>query len=199
MYINIFILYSLLVVTNAFHSISKISHVKALFPMKMVTVDNTYPGQTAPFGFFDPLSLSSNIGEKRLKLWRESEIKHGRLAMLAAVGILVAERFNPLFGGKIMGPAIFHFQEIMNVWPVFWIVILSSIAIIEFYNITIGWESPNEMTSSTAMLKREYLPGNLNFDPFNLMPKDEDNLRRMVNKELNNGRLAMIGVSGNFL
>jgi len=203
-YINLTIIFIafVVVVSNAFNSISKTNVMKSynnIHHMKMVSVDNSYPGQTAPFGFFDPLSLSNNIGEKRFKLWRESEIKHGRLAMLAAVGMLVAEKFNPLFGGKISGPAIYHFQEIMNVWPAFWIVILTSISVIEFYNINIGWESPQEMTSSTAMLKRDYLPGNLNFDPLNLMPRDEENLCKMMNKELNNGRLAMIGVAGDMI
>ena len=102
------------------------------YRLNMVSVDDDYPGQTAPFGFFDPLSLSKSTDSKRFKLWRESEIKHGRLAMLAALGILVAENFNPLFGGQITGPAIYHFQEILTLWPAFWIVILFSIGAIEF-------------------------------------------------------------------
>ncbi|KAJ1379864.1 chlorophyll a/b-binding protein domain-containing protein, partial [Ochromonadaceae sp. CCMP2298] len=97
---------------------------------------------TSPLGFFDPLGLSRDVSEKRLKLWREAEIKHGRLAMLAAMGILVQERFNPLFGGRILGAGIYHFQQVNSVWPAFFLVILASIAFTEMYTILRGWESP---------------------------------------------------------
>lgn len=38
----------------------------------------TQQGQTAPFGFFDPLGLSKSVSDEDLKRWRESELKHGR-------------------------------------------------------------------------------------------------------------------------
>lgn len=40
---------------------------------------------------FDPLELSDGADPEEIKRWREAEIKHGRVAMLAAVGVLVAE------------------------------------------------------------------------------------------------------------
>ena len=46
------------------------------------------PAVTAPFGFFDPLGLSSKLDAVEISRYRECEIKHGRVAMLAAVGIL---------------------------------------------------------------------------------------------------------------
>ena len=39
------------------------------------------PGK-GPTGYFDPLNLSSGLTLKDIKKWRESELKHGRLAML---------------------------------------------------------------------------------------------------------------------
>merc|ERR1712224_800128 len=33
--------------------------------------------------------------------YREVELKHGRVAMLAALGFLVGEQYHPLFGGDI--------------------------------------------------------------------------------------------------
>jgi len=45
------------------------------------------PG-AAPFGFFDPLNLSAKLDATELSKYREAEIKHGRVAMIASVGIL---------------------------------------------------------------------------------------------------------------
>ena len=191
------LLFAILTSSYAFLStVLKKPNVKQSKKLSMVVLDNNYPGQTLPLGYFDPLNLASNVDEKRFKLWRESELKHGRLAMLAAVGILVGEKFNPLFGGRVMGPAIYHFQEILSFWPAFWIVILASVAIIETYNIQLGWETTEEKTTANAMLKDSYIPGDLNFDPLNLAPTNEEAMTEKINKELNNGRLAMIGVAG---
>merc|ERR1712110_711122 len=68
-------------------------------------------GVTAPLGFFDPAGFSADIHEGKLLFYREVELKHGRLCILASLGILVAEKFHPLFGGNIDTPAAFAFQE----------------------------------------------------------------------------------------
>merc|ERR1719396_189975 len=69
------------------------------------------PGVSGPLGFFDPAGFSADIPEGKLLFYREVELKHGRLCMLASLGILVAEKFHPLFGGNIDSPAVFAFQE----------------------------------------------------------------------------------------
>jgi Chlorophyll A-B binding protein len=48
-------------------------------------------------GMFDPLGLSEKASQDDLKKWQEAEVKHGRVAMLAVAGSLVAENFHPLF------------------------------------------------------------------------------------------------------
>lgn len=51
----------------------------------------------APFGmaaegkYFDPAGLAAKQDPQVVKKWREAELKHGRVAMLASLGILVAE------------------------------------------------------------------------------------------------------------
>ena len=40
------------------------------------------------------------------------------------------------------------------------------------------------------------LPGDLGFDPLGLKPTNDKDLKSMATKELNNGRLAMIGIAG---
>ena len=51
----------------------------------------------APFGmaaegkYFDPAGLATKQNPEVVEKWREAELKHGRVAMLAALGIMVAE------------------------------------------------------------------------------------------------------------
>lgn len=52
-------------------------------------------GIVAPTGFFDPAGLSRMKTVAQLKYSRESELKHGRVAMLAALGFPFAEEFHP--------------------------------------------------------------------------------------------------------
>ena len=47
-----------------------------------------------------------------------------------------------------------------------------------------------------ARLNDEYYPGDIGFDPFGLKPKTASGFAEMQTKELNNGRLAMIGAIG---
>ena len=59
-------------------------------------LQKTMPGITQPFpNIFDPLSFLSNAGSSNtavrdLKRWRESEITHGRVAMLVSLHSLNA-------------------------------------------------------------------------------------------------------------
>ncbi|CEL96922.1 unnamed protein product [Vitrella brassicaformis CCMP3155] len=126
-----------------------------------------------------------------IKRWREAELKHGRVCMLAALGMLVQENFNPLFDGKITGPAINHFQQVP--FP-FQAIIVAGIFGIEAYSIRRGWAKPR--SNKLFVLRKDYEAGNLGFDPFNLEPDTEDAFNDLRAKELNNGRLAMIAVAG---
>jgi hypothetical protein len=58
------------------------------------------PGVLPFLGYFDPLGLSRKLGfstvhyEEKVDFYREAELKHGRLATLAALGIVVSEQMN---------------------------------------------------------------------------------------------------------
>merc|ERR1711959_750059 len=56
-------------------------------------------GVSAPMNYFDPLGFSTTVDSGKLLFYREVELKHGRVAMLAALGFLVGEQYHPLFGG----------------------------------------------------------------------------------------------------
>jgi Chlorophyll A-B binding protein len=130
---------------------------------------------------------------------RESELKHGRVAMVAFVGIMVAESFNPLFEGKITGPAIYQYQQAEDLVSFFSVQALFGTALVEISNILSGWESDSETNARKgkfAQLKKGYVNGDIGFDPLGLKPSDPKAFEEISNKELNNGRLAMLAVAG---
>jgi hypothetical protein len=60
-------------------------------------------GVSAPLGFFDPLGFSKN--DETFARLRESELKHGRVAMLAAFGWIAQELFTfPMYAGASHNP-----------------------------------------------------------------------------------------------
>ena len=153
-------------------------------------------GSLAPLGFFDPINLSQGKSDAELKKIREAELKHGRVAMLAALGMIVGENFNPLFNSQITGPAIYQFQQADNIFPAFWTFFLLAVGMFEGQNIIDGWEKTPDPKTGVANLKEDYVNGDFGFDPLGLKPADPEAFDLMRTKELNNGRLAMIGVAG---
>jgi hypothetical protein len=148
-------------------------------------------GVSAPMNYFDPLGFSTTVSAGKLLFYREVELKHGRVAMLAALGILVGEKFHPLFGGGIDAPAAFAFQE--TPLETFWPAVVAAIAIPEIYSV-FTFQDPT--SGEQWAIREDHEPGNLGFDPLGLKPTDEKELVAMKTKELNNGRLAMIAAAG---
>jgi hypothetical protein len=155
-------------------------------------------GINPPTGLFDPLGFASDCPPGTLLFYREAELKHGRVTMLASLGILVAENFHPLFGGNIDVPAFKAFQEtpLQQFWP----AVLLAVGALELASIT-TFEQPFDKFSGYAIkkgwsIKDGRIPGDLGYDPLGLKPTDPKEFEIMQNKELNNGRLAMLGAAG---
>ena len=157
----------------------------------------TMPGALAPVGFFDPLGFAANADENTLKRYREAEVTHGRVAMLAVIGFLVGEAVEGssfLFDAQISGPAISHFEQIPDGWDA---LIVTFIGAAEAQRAQIGWVDPaNAQYDRPGQLRDDYYPGDIGFDPLGIRPEDPAELDEMITKELQNGRLAMLAAAG---
>ena len=154
-------------------------------------------GAIAPTGFFDPLGLAEKATEATLARYREAELAHGRIAMLAVIGFLVGEKVEGssfLFDAQISGPAITHITQVPDG---FWAVIIAFIGAAEASRAEAGWVDPADCPVDQAgLLRDDYAPGDLKFDPLGLKPEDAEEFMIMQTKELQHGRLAMLAAAG---
>ncbi len=151
---------------------------------------------------FDPLNFAST--PERLLYHREAEIKHARLAMLAAAGWPLSELYdsritdwmNEAFVGWNLSPGLLddgsdRVPSALNggldgVSPYFWGFCLGIAAAVDVRGINV----------SRFRDVDSYLPGDYGFDPLGLYPSDEDGRRRMELAEIKHGRLGMIAITG---
>jgi hypothetical protein len=152
------------------------------------------PGVVAPTGFFDPVGFSRDgITLNEVKRYREAEVQHGRVAMLAVLGYFVGEVFSGPFG--LVGPANDQLQQLPL--PVL-IVFGLGIGAGEINRARIGWVEPDlgSWTTTLWKLRDNYYPGDVGFDPLGLKPTEPQAFKNMQTRELQNGRLAMIAAAG---
>jgi hypothetical protein len=158
------------------------------------------PGSLPPVGEFDPLGFAKDTPLGTMKQWREAETQHGRVAMLAAIGMLVTEEpieYHPLFEAynKDIGPAIRHLDEVDAASPITLALIGILIGSLEYNRALTGFSKP-EGEFSFQQLQEDYYPGDVGFDPLGLKPEDPEEFAAIQTKELQNGRLAMLGAAG---
>merc|ERR1711871_421006 len=162
---------------------------KALPFLKRPTyLDMTMAGDVG----FDPLNICNS--PDRLKFMRDAEVKHCRLAMLGAAGWPAGELLDaPL--GKALGltplveetnglePSILN-GGLGQVSPFFWLLVLAGATYLE-----IG-------AFGKVNSEREIV-GDLGFDPAGFYKGlDEAGKKSMELKEIKNGRLAMLAITG---
>ena len=162
------------------------------------TFAQTLPGISPPLGFFDPAGFcaadngaNGAATEGKVRFYREVELKHGRVAMLAAFGFPIAEQFHPLFGGTVDTNSFSAFQQ--TPLQTFWPAVVFAISLVEVFSVIPAFENPNV---EGWAIRSDHVSGDYGFDPLGLKPDDATELAEMQTKELNNGRLAMIAIAG---
>mmetsp|Transcript_5562 Transcript_5562/g.13413 ORF Transcript_5562/g.13413 Transcript_5562/m.13413 type:complete len:153 (+) Transcript_5562:464-922(+) len=120
-----------------------------------------------------------------LPWFREAELKHGRAAMLATVGMVVPEII------RVPGEA-YSFEAIPTVLQAHDALPQSMIQIF-------AWISFLEACTFPALANMnnyDRMPGDFSFDPLGLKPTDPKKFKEYQLSELKNGRLAMIAIGG---
>jgi len=142
---------------------------------------------------FDPFGFAKS--EAELMNYREAEVKHARLAMLAAAGWPLSEvldkKIAGLFGLAPVLDAHDRVPSVLNgglgkISPLYWVAVIGLAGAIDLTGIN---RAKNAAEKGTP-----YLPGDFGFDPLGAYPKDEAGKKWMQLAEIKNGRLAMIAV-----
>merc|ERR1712137_1313532 len=137
---------------------------------------------------FDPLEISENYPEL-LPWFREAELKHGRVAMLAFLGCIAPDVVRlPLsdFEGDL-NLVNAHNKLIygLGTGPMWWLLVFCGIIeSLRFQQLGLGFE---KLTLENA--------GDVGFGK-GFLPKTEEGIKQMKVKELKNGRLAMLAFGG---
>jgi len=130
-------------------------------------------GAMAPLGYWDPLGFCKAGNEEGFRNFRTAEIKHGRVAMMAALGAVVQHYVKfPSFGAVPSG------LDAVNVAPGSYGMI-ALFALAGVLELSVWTENPN------------LAPGNFG-DPVGL----NQYTKEMRERELNNGRFAMFAAIG---
>jgi hypothetical protein len=142
-------------------------------------------GSDLEAGEFDPFKLSVGRSPETISWYRAAELKHGRVSMLAALGLFIQPLFHlpdEVFASDAGYGAVskLYAERPEAIWQ-----ILVALAAIEI---------------SSLFKNGQGNAGDLGWDPLNFKGKynldNPDALAVMQLKELKNGRLAMLGASG---
>lgn len=133
---------------------------------------------------FDPMGFAERSPEW-LPWYREAELKHCRVAMLAVLGLVVPE-FIRVPGEQFSKENIPFVIEAHDKLPNAMILIFGAISFLEACT----------LPAIANLDGFDRGPGDYSFDPLGFYPAEEEKQRERQLQELKNGRLAMIGLGG---
>ena len=141
-------------------------------------------GSDIEYPEFDPFGLTKNVTPETYFWYRSAELKHGRVAMLASLGIIFSYYFQ--FPDPVFNQSDKPFEAVVQVFterPLAAVQILLAIFAVEAYG-------------QFNQVKPDAVPGDLGFDPLGLKPSDPETWEKVQLRELKNGRLAMLAIAG---
>ncbi|GKY93157.1 Chlorophyll A-B binding protein [Mayamaea pseudoterrestris] len=140
---------------------------------------------------FDPFGFAGS-DKASLMYMREAEVKHSRLAMLAAIGWPLAELFDKPIADAAGLPTLLtksgESPSVLNggldrIDVVYWIACVLLAGIVEL-----------EGATMRETKGKSYIIGDCGLS--SLLPKDNKSIVDLQTKEIKNGRLAMMGILG---
>merc|ERR1712151_772210 len=148
-------------------------------------------GVQAPVGFWDPVGFTQDGDAAAFKRRRATEIKHGRVSMLATMGYITPELVGKLPGSLSPSGGV-SFADIPNGLAAIskvpapgWAQIIAYCAFTELAG---NGEGQGEIGE----------PGNMGWRPPLLASDDPATRRTKLSAEIANGRLAMMAIIGMF-
>mmetsp|Transcript_25451 Transcript_25451/g.24340 ORF Transcript_25451/g.24340 Transcript_25451/m.24340 type:complete len:289 (-) Transcript_25451:12-878(-) len=184
---------------------------KMSWPFEMYDAPEQLDGSLACDLGFDPLGIVKN--QKQLFFLREAEIKHARIAMLAAIGWPASELYHytiaEFFGGmdllaegdkapSVLNGGLDNFFILLGLGSFFAVG-----SVLEFEYMKRKKEIPESLANFYDMWQDENgwdVPGNYDFDPFRLRDSicgEKTGRKKIVQSlEMINGRLAMLATLG---
>mmetsp|Transcript_58324 Transcript_58324/g.138799 ORF Transcript_58324/g.138799 Transcript_58324/m.138799 type:complete len:198 (+) Transcript_58324:38-631(+) len=146
-------------------------------------------GAQPPLGFFDPLGMLNNVSQERFDQLRYTELKHGRVSMLAVVGFLIEYAGIRLpgdidFSGTSFADIPAGAAAVAAVPKGGQVQLVAFILVLEFIM---------RDNSGTGEFIGDFRSGTIDYgwDDFD---EEEKMQKRAI--ELNNGRAAMMGILG---
>lgn len=163
--------------------------VASAFTLQKPTTSFRFAGDTKPLGFFDPFQVTKNSQEDTIKYLREAELQHSRTAMVAGLVF-------PIIELTTQEPAINVLSERSQSAQIAW---LTAFSVYELARMNAGWENPFN-GGKPFRLEDSYEPGSVFLRSDSKFFDDTSGRsNRRLNVELNNGRLAMLGIGGTML
>ncbi len=146
-------------------------------------------GVTPPLGLFDPLGFL-NRGPDAYRRYQEIEIKHGRIAMAATLGVIVTEAGLRLPGSLSLSQGLDYATQPGDLAGAYfgtplagWVQIAAFIAALD---VAVFVQDPDAAPGDTAKDL-----------PIEWVRYDDPEVKTFkLNVERNNGRAAMLGITG---